>query len=150
MNQNLPFSFWKSKSKTSPITRVNSTCAPFPNIYEIEFSNNHWQTLNTANGIFYLFGAYFDDRPLNRLGRTVRVLVMHNRIEPTINTFCQFWYHNSSVPDIVPVVEYKYIWNKKWGNYRNDVFQPYLMACQLLNKRNVSFCETHEFDRTFL
>ena len=29
------------------------------------------------------------------------------------------------------VVEYKYIWYHKWGNYKPGIFQPYLLACQL-------------------
>ena len=28
-------------------------------------------------------------------------------------------------------MEYKYIWYKKWGNYKPGIFQPYLLACQL-------------------
>jgi len=29
------------------------------------------------------------------------------------------------------VLEYKYIWFSKWGNYKQGVFQPYLLACQI-------------------
>ena len=29
------------------------------------------------------------------------------------------------------MLEYKYIWYKKWGNYKQGIFQPYLLACQL-------------------
>ena len=28
-------------------------------------------------------------------------------------------------------MEYKYIWYKKWGNYKQGLYQPYLLACQL-------------------
>ena len=29
------------------------------------------------------------------------------------------------------MLEYKYIWYKKWGNYKQGLFQPYLLACQI-------------------
>ena len=29
------------------------------------------------------------------------------------------------------MLEYKYIWYKKWGNYKQGLYQPYLLACQL-------------------
>ena len=45
--------------------------------------------------------------------------------------FCKLWFKNPNQPIISPVVEYKYIWYKKWGNYKQDAFQPYLISCQL-------------------
>ena len=32
---------------------------------------------------------------------------------------------------ISKVLEYKYIWYHKWGNYKPGIFQPYMLACQL-------------------
>jgi len=28
-------------------------------------------------------------------------------------------------------MEYKYIWYKKWGNYKQGILQPYLIACKV-------------------
>merc|ERR1711997_703825 len=56
---------------------------------------------------------------------------MINRLEPTVKTFCQLWFSDSLEPVISKVLEYKYIWYKKWGNYKQGLFQPYLLACQL-------------------
>ncbi|KAI5726837.1 hypothetical protein M8J76_009301 [Diaphorina citri] len=56
---------------------------------------------------------------------------MINRIEPSIKTYCQFWFENNKEPVLVKVMEYKYIWYKKWGNYKQGIFQPYLIACQI-------------------
>ena len=61
----------------------------------------------------------------------MRVLGMINRLEPTVKTFCQLWFSDSLEPVISKVLEYKYIWNEKWGNYKQGLLQPYLMACQL-------------------
>ena len=45
-----------------------------------------------------MYGAYLDVRPTNRLGPTVRVLGMINRLEPTVKTFCQLWFSDSLEP----------------------------------------------------
>ena len=97
---------------------------------DLRFSNKYWQVTETSNGTFYLYGAYLDVRPTNRLGPTVRVLGMINRLEPSVKTFCQLWFSDSLEPEVSSVVEYKYIWFKKWGN-KEKSFQPYLLACQL-------------------
>lgn len=82
----------------------------FPSILDIEFNNNYWQTLHTSNGTFHLFGAYLDKRKNNRLGPTVRVLGMIDRIEPTVITHCQFWFDGKKEPVITKSFEYKYVW----------------------------------------
>ena len=69
--------------------------------------------------------------PSIRLGPTIRILGMINRLEPRVRTFCQIWFQGSGQPVISKVLEYKYIWFKKWGNYKHGIFQPYMLACQL-------------------
>lgn len=125
---NLPSAYWK-KPKFRP-THKNATCAKYPSVYELDFDNVYWQVAHTSNGTFYLYGAYYDVRPLNRLSPTVRILGMANRIVPKVTTYCQFWYDGVKEPEFNKVLEYKYIWNKKWGNYKQGVLQPYLLACQ--------------------
>ena len=88
------------------------------------------QETETSNGTFYLYGAYLDRRKNNRLGPTIRILGMINRLEPRVRTFCQIWFQGSHQPVISKVLEYKYIWFKKWGNYKHGIFQPYMLACQ--------------------
>lgn len=123
---NLTFDLWmKEKSK---IYGKNHTCAFYPNIFDIKFNNDYWQTLRTSNGTFYLFGAYYDRRPERP---HVRILGMIDRIEPTVKTHCLLWFDVSKDPVKTPVIEYRYIWNKKWGNYKQGTLQPYLMACQV-------------------
>ena len=81
-----------------------------------------------------MYGAYYDVRRFSRIGPAVRILGMINRIEPTVKTYCQFWFENEKEPVFVKTLEYKYIWYKKWGNYKQGIYQPYLIACQIPSK----------------
>jgi len=126
---NLPLVYWfENKNK---VRSKNKTCAKYPSVYDMNFNNIYWQQAETSNGTFFLYGAYLDVRHKNRLGPTVRILSMINRIEPTVKTYCQLWFNSTKEPVFSKVLEYKYIWYKKWGNYKQGIFQPYLMACQL-------------------
>lgn len=132
----LPIAYW-NKNKNKPMG-FNNTCARFPSMFDLEFNNIYWQTLRTSNGTFQLFGAYLDARQNNRLGPTVRILGMIDRIEPTVVTYCQFWFEGKKEPVIAKSFEYKYIWYKKWGNYKQGIYQPYLTACVIpIEYRNV-------------
>ncbi|KAJ8890973.1 hypothetical protein PR048_010482 [Dryococelus australis] len=126
----LPITFW-NQYKNKAMYFKNSSCARLPSIFELEFNNIYWQTLRTSNGTFQLFGAYYDIRKLSRIGPALRILGMINRIEPAVKTYCQMWFDNLKEPALVKVMEYKYIWHKKWGNYKQDIYQPYLIACQI-------------------
>ena len=53
------------------------------------------------------------------------------RLEPQVKTHCQLWFNGTREPIISKVLEYKYIWYRKWGNYKPGIFQPYMLACQL-------------------
>ncbi|XP_018564475.1 uncharacterized protein LOC108905894 isoform X2 [Anoplophora glabripennis] len=121
---NLPVLNWEKKP-----ARFNKSCAKFPSMYDLEFNNIYWQTLETSNGTFQLYGAYLDDRTNNTLGPTVRILGMINRKEPTVVTFCQFWFDGMSKPVLEKSFEYRYVWNKRWGTFKQGMYQPYLIAC---------------------
>ena len=126
---NVPLAYWvKEKSK---ISSKNHTCAVYPSVLDIKFNNDYWQTVRTSNGTFYLYGAYYDDRANNKLGPTVRILGMIDRIEPTVKSYCLLWYDVAKDPVKTPVLEYKYVWFKKWGNYKQGLLQPYLLACRV-------------------
>merc|ERR1719422_493040 len=102
---NLPIVYWQENKKRKAAKNV--TCTKYPDIYDLHFNNQYWQETKTSNGTFLLYGAYLDVRSKNRLGPTVRILGMIDRLES------------------------KYVWYKKWGNYKQGLFQPYLLACQL-------------------
>lgn len=78
-----------------------------------------------------MFGAYYDIRQFSKIGPAVRILGMIDRIEPTVKTYCQFWFEGEKEPAFVKTLEYKYIWYRKWGNYKQGIYQPYLIACQI-------------------
>lgn len=126
----VPVDFWL-KNKNRPMFYKNESCAKMPSIFELEFNNVYWQTMHTTNGTFQLYGAYYDVRRFSRIGPAVRILGMINRIEPTVKTYCQFWFDGQKEPVLVKTMEYKYIWYKKWGNYKQGIYQPYLIACQI-------------------
>ena len=126
---NLPIVYWQENKKKKAAKNVS--CSKYPDIYDLHFNNQYWQETVTSNGTFLLYGAYLDVRSKNRLGPTVRILGMINRLEPKVKTFCQLWFPDSKEPVISKVLEYKYIWYKKWGNYKQGLYQPYLLACQL-------------------
>lgn len=126
----LPIAYW-NKYKASAERNYSSTCAKYPSIFELEFNNVYWQTLRTSNGTFQLLGAYYDIRNSSLLGPAVRILGMIDRIEPSVKTYCQLWFDGQKEPTIVQMFEYKYIWHNKWGNYAQDIYQPYLMACPI-------------------
>ncbi|XP_014216670.1 uncharacterized protein LOC106645338 [Copidosoma floridanum] len=131
----LPLSYWTNfikfgQAKSTKITKQN--CTPlYPNVFELEFNNLYWQTLHTSNGTFQLFDAFYDNRKLSRIGPAIRIIGMINRIEPTVKCFCQMWFKGEREARIVDVFEYKYIWYSKWGNYKQDIYQPYVIACKV-------------------
>ena len=117
---NLPIVYWQ-QNKKKKVPKNSTGCTKFPDIYDIHFNNKYWQVLESSNGSFYLYGAYLDVRANNRLGPTVRVLGMINRLEPSVKTQCQLWFSEDkpgSEPVVSRVLEYKYIWDKQWGNYK--------------------------------
>ncbi|XP_062713350.1 uncharacterized protein LOC134290268 [Aedes albopictus] len=124
----LPIAYW---SKHKNAVQKKAACAKYPSIFELEFNNIYWQTLRSSNGTFQLFGAYYDIRKRSRIGPAVRILGMIDRIEPKVKTFCQLWFDGQKEPFIVKTFEYKYIWFNKWGNYKQGIYQPYLIACQI-------------------
>lgn len=128
---NLPLVYLHENKGKNWHYKGNKTCAKFPTIYDLHINNIYWQETETSNGTFYLYGAYLDKRKNNRLGPTIRILGMINRLAPTVKTFCQIWFSGAKEPVISKVLEYKYIWYKKWGNYKKGIFQPYMLACQV-------------------
>lgn len=126
----LPIAYW-SKYKNFSAKKATTGCAKYPSIFDLEFNNIYWQTLRSSNGTFQLFGAYYDVRKFSRIGPAIRILGMIDRIEPKVKTFCQLWFDGQKEPFIVKTFEYKYIWFNKWGNYKQGIYQPYLIACQI-------------------
>ncbi|KAG7197192.1 hypothetical protein KM043_007270 [Ampulex compressa] len=132
----LPLAYWNKNSKYSggqSKSKGNDSCPQhrYPSIYELQFDNVYWQTMKTSNGTFQLFGAYYDRRRLSRIGPAIRIVGMINRIEPTVKTYCQLWYDGEKEPKVVETLEYKYIWYPKWGNYKQEIYQPYVIACKV-------------------
>jgi len=130
----LPALFWY-KRRSAVGTGFNKTCAHFPSLNDLHYNNQHWQLLNAVNDSeFYLFGAYYDDRPLvtgdGKSPAVVRILAMINRLSPP-PTYCQFWIDSSRKPVFSPVASYTYLWIKAWGNGKDKILQPFLITCKI-------------------
>ena len=118
---NLSLQFWKQNRHKN--MKMNDTCAPFPEIYDLNF-NNFWQVMESSNGSFHLYAAYLDKRELNPLGPTVRILTMINRFEPwKIDTHCQMWFNDTSEPVITNVATIYLAWVKEWSNWEPGTYQ---------------------------
>ncbi|XP_063854098.1 uncharacterized protein LOC135096507 isoform X2 [Scylla paramamosain] len=104
-------------------------CSKYPTLYDIQFNNIYWQVLHTTNGTFYLYSAFFDNRPASPEKPSVRILAMADRVTPAVTIRCQLWYEGEEDPVVTKVSEYKYIWVKSYGNYKNGILQPYLLQC---------------------
>ena len=147
---NLPLVYWQ-QNKKKKVPKNATGCMKYPDLYDLHFNNKYWQVFESSDGSFYLYGAYLDVRKNNRLGPTVRILGMINRLEPQVKTFCQLWFSDSGEAVVSKVLEYKYIWYKKWGDGSNrpGLAQPYLMSCQIPRSHwgrvplHVSITENH-------
>ncbi|XP_063880400.1 uncharacterized protein LOC135111213 isoform X1 [Scylla paramamosain] len=106
-----------------------SKCGKYPNLVDLSFSNVYWQVFHSSEGTFYLYSAFFDNRTLTRPGPSVRILGMVDRVKPAVKTHCQLWYEGQGTPVVAKVIEYRYLWVRGWGNYRNGILQPYLLQC---------------------
>jgi hypothetical protein len=61
----LPIAYW-NRHKDTPMFYMNESCAKFPSIFDLDFTNIYWQSLHTSNGTFQLLGAYYDVRQIAR------------------------------------------------------------------------------------
>lgn len=114
---NLPLSYWvKIRKKQKAITTTSSgkVCKiEYPSLFELDFNNIYWQRLQTSNGIYYLYSAYYDDRWRGGPLPSVRISAMIDRIKP-IPLLCLLWFDDFSGP-IITTPTYTYGWYSKWG-----------------------------------
>ena len=78
---------------------------------------------------YYLYNAYYDDRPLGGPLPQIRILAMIDRIEPP-KVNCLLWYSNLSQP-VITTATYTYAWYPKWGNFFDGQLQPFIISCTL-------------------
>lgn len=128
----LPIMFFEStKRKHYQMFYKNSTCAPIPSAYKVDFDNTYWQVLRTSAGVFYIYKAYYDSRRNDIIGASIRILAMVNRVSPEVTTYCQIWFESQNEPLIVRYYDYKHIWKPDLGPYTHGVLQPHLVTCKL-------------------
>ncbi|XP_066959546.1 uncharacterized protein [Macrobrachium rosenbergii] len=126
---NLPVRFWEKYSNRR--LAKNRTCAKFPSLYKLNYVDTHWQELQTVNGPYYLFGAYFDNRTLVERAPSVRIIGQIARINKKPTLFCQLWFEEHKEPAFAPIYEHRYLWQRVMGLHHNGVMQPYMLSCQV-------------------
>ena len=124
----LPVLFWK-ENENENLFYKNSSCAKFPNLYDLEYNNIFWQIFNTSNGTFYLFSAYYDVRNLTGVP-SIRIQGVVNRQRlPVVQTFCQMWFPNRKEPVIEKVADSQVVWN--FGGFNPKIMMPFMMTCRV-------------------
>lgn len=121
----VPFGYaYRHENRTM---RKSLNCATFPALQTLKFYNNFWQTYTVSNITFQLYGAYYDNRDDVDPGPVVRILAMVNQLKaPFPTSYCQIWYENEEIPEVVPISQYKAIWI--WGG--KNMFFPHLITCK--------------------
>ncbi|XP_064084261.1 uncharacterized protein LOC135199996 [Macrobrachium nipponense] len=126
---NLPVRFWL-EVKDKDLSK-NTSCAQFPSLYDLNYVDTHWQELQTVDGPYHLFGAYFDNRTLVKEAPAVRIIGQIAKINVKTSLFCQLWFEEHKEPAFAPVFEHRYLWRAAMGVYENGVMQPYMFSCQV-------------------
>lgn len=107
----------------------NFQCDVYPKIFSsYPVENELWQVLETSNGTFKMFNAYYDTRKQSE----IIILSFINVVNPTVKTYCQVWYEGVDKPIIVPAHKYQVIWYKEWG-WNTKGSQPHLVSCKSPN-----------------
>lgn len=94
----------------------------------IIIENKYWQVLETANGTFKMFTAYYDNREFYQNQPLIRIIAFINGVDPVVKTFCQLSYSDLDQPLMSEAFEYLLMWLTFWGI--NEVgSQLYLISC---------------------
>ena len=119
---NVPILFWREKNSTEQ-RGVWQSCSTFPSVLDLHYNNRYWQEAHTSQGTFFLYGAYLDKRGGNS---SIRILGMFDHPEqPSLVTFCQLWFPNTTEPVVSQVDEYRQI-------YQFEILpKPFLLTCQI-------------------
>lgn len=95
----------------------------------MKIEDSYWQQLETSNGTFKMFNAYYDNRSFYKDQPLVRILAYINVVDPTVKTFCQLWFKDFEEPVTSEVFEYRLLWSKHWTVNKKGS-QPHLIACR--------------------
>lgn len=103
-------------------------CFDHPPLGELYIENEFWQVLETSNGTFKMFNAYYDNREASKVGPVIRILAYINQPFIEVKTFCQFKFTGSRDPIVVETHEYRLMWYTQWG-INSKGSQPHLISC---------------------
>ena len=72
-----------------------SECAKYPHFPNIKVNNDHYQVLETKADIFYLYGAYLDNRENNKKNSSVRIVGMNKKRKQGDSSHCRIWFNRT-------------------------------------------------------
>ena len=88
--RNLPVNFNFNEEEDN-----GSKCAKYPHFTKIKVNNEHYQVLETDVDIFYLYGAYLDNRKNNKKGSCVRIVGMNKKRKNQDSNHCRIWFNKT-------------------------------------------------------
>ena len=109
-------------------------CGKYPELWDLQFSNNHWQVYERKRDVFYLYGAYLDTRRNKEYFHhtSIRILTM-TRSQHRKNSFCQIWFEKMNDPVVTEVSSDILIADGKHiiEHESEEYISPHLMTCHL-------------------
>lgn len=113
-------------------SKENLKCAPYPNIYDVNYQNTYWQRFIPKSNLSFvtidMFGAYYDDRPI--VGQpVVRIISVINVASPNFKVSCQMWFQGADKAIVTKVSKYDIIWNQKYYLVKDGVYMGFLITC---------------------
>lgn len=115
--------------------RMNQTCALYPDVFKLSFHNLYWQSLRLPSNTWYLFSAYYENRPLSDVRPAVRVFVAINRFNQE-KPFCQLWYGRLQQPVLVRVTRSEPVLKnyknyKRLRKYMDEIERIFMITCPI-------------------
>lgn len=112
-------------------TKVQPKCAPFPDIFDLNYHNSYWQRLSPKSDVIIdIFGAYFDDRPKVKKP-VIRIIGVINVVKPNFSLSCQMWFSKIKEAQVTNVTNYNMIWNQNYIKIKDGTFTGFLITCPL-------------------
>ncbi|XP_063709511.1 uncharacterized protein LOC134838010 [Culicoides brevitarsis] len=115
-------SFWK---------KIQTQCAPFPDIFDLNFHNTYWQRLSPKPDVHVdMFRAYYDDRAILK-APVIRIIAAINVVAPDFKLTCQMWFDPHKEATFTTVSGYNMIWNQNYIKIKDGTFIGFLITCPI-------------------
>lgn len=100
-------------------------CHNTPGLFSVRHNNEVWQKAVIRGVTFLIYGAYFDQREVEK-GAAVRVLVVADSPNPPL-PICHLWYEDDLTPTASTAEKIDYL---HWQDRVSGAWLPYLVTCR--------------------